>query len=357
MHWLVRLRLAWRQIITTFPSRARLAARDALATALACLLAWVLAVWLLGHEHPTFAVVSAVVCLAPGIPSHLKQASNLVIGCTFGIVMGELMWQFPDTHPLVRMSIGMFFAILLGAVIGPAPVVPIQAGVSVALVLAMGPESAGGTRLVDVLLGTSVGLLFSQVLFTSNPFSDIGRATSDFLRQLGNGLDRILRASEAQSSQGAETALSQLSQAQGALAALRAAVAEAQVSKRWSLRGRLNAGRLAVVTQRYDRHAIRAYAKALLLAESISRAMSHTHTPPPATVMTYCQWLSDSCMVLARQSTVVALMEGDPQSCMGTLPQSATENRDELPPEWLVVEENARQLEDALEALLGSRDA
>ncbi|MDU7531539.1 MAG: FUSC family protein, partial [Klebsiella sp.] len=114
MHWLVRLRLAWRQITTGFPSRARLAARDALATALACLLAWLLAVWLLGHEHPTFAIVSAVVCLAPGVPSHLKQARNLVIGCTFGIVMGELMWQLPDTHPLVRMSIGMFFAILLG---------------------------------------------------------------------------------------------------------------------------------------------------------------------------------------------------------------------------------------------------
>ena len=152
MHWLVRLRLTWRQVVTGFPSRARLAARDALATALACLLSWILAVWLLGHEHPTFAIVSAVVCLAPGVPSHLKQARNLVIGCTFGIVMGELMWQLPDTHPLIRMCVGMFFAILFGAAIGPAPVVPIQAGVSVALVLAMGPESAGGTRLVHVLL-------------------------------------------------------------------------------------------------------------------------------------------------------------------------------------------------------------
>ncbi|HBR1775397.1 TPA: FUSC family protein [Klebsiella pneumoniae] len=357
MHWLVRLRLAWRQITTGFPSRARLAARDALATALACLLAWLLAVWLLGHEHPTFAIVSAVVCLAPGVPSHLKQARNLVIGCTFGIVMGELMWQLPDTHPLVRMSIGMFFAILLGAAIGPAPVVPIQAGVSVALVLAMGPESAGGTRLVDVLLGASVGLLFSQVLFTSNPFSDIGRSTSDFLRQIGNGLDRMLRACEVQSSKGAEAALSQLSEAQAALAALRAAVAEAQVSKRWSLRGRLNAGRLATVTQRYDRHAIRVYATSLLLAESLSRAMSHTHTPPPTVVMTYCQWLSDSCMVLARQPAVVALKESDPQACMGTPPQSTADQRHELPPEWLTVEDNARQLEHALQALLGSRDA
>lgn len=206
---------------------------------------------------------------------------------------------------------------------------------------------------MDVLLGVSVGLLFSQVLFTSNPFSDIGRSTSDFLRQIGNRLDRMLRACEVQSSKGTEAALSQISEAQ---AALRAAVAEAQVSKRWSLRGRLNAGRLATVTQRYDRHAIRVYATSLLLAESLSRAMSHTHTPPPTVVMTYCQCLSDSCMVLARQSAVVALKESDPQACMGTQPQSTAEQRHELPPEWLTVEDNARQLEHALQALLGSRD-
>jgi len=73
LRWLVRLGLAWRQIRTTFPSRARLAGRDALATALACALSWVLAVWLWG-PHPTFAVVTAVVCLAPSLPSHLAGA-------------------------------------------------------------------------------------------------------------------------------------------------------------------------------------------------------------------------------------------------------------------------------------------
>ncbi|MDN7435729.1 FUSC family protein [Burkholderia multivorans] len=353
----MQLSLAWRQVKTTFPSRARLAARDAVATALACALAWVLAVWLWGHQRPTFAIVTAVVCLAPGLPSHLKQARNLVIGCALGIVMGELMWQLPDTHPLVRMSIGMFFAILTGAVIGPAPVVPIQAGVSVALVLAMGPSTAGSTRLLEVVLGASVGLLFSQVLFTSSPFKDMGRAASDFLRQLGNGLDRVLKACEAQSGDAAEAALGHLSQAQESLAALRAAVAEAQVSKRWSLRGRLNADRLALVTRRYDRHAVRAYAMALLLAESLGRATSHTHTSPPPALAAYCQWLSDTCMALAKQAAVVALDDGDPQANMGIRPQPAAAGATTLQSEWVAVLDNAQQLEQALRALLESRDA
>ena len=134
-----------------------------------------------------------MVCLAPGLPSHLKQTKSLVIGCALGIVIGDLLWQLPDQHLLIRLSAGIFLAVLLGAVVGPAPVVPIQSGVSVVLVLAMGPSAAGGTRLLDVLVGAAVGLIFSQVLFTSNPIKDMGRAASTFLKQLANGLDLIVR--------------------------------------------------------------------------------------------------------------------------------------------------------------------
>ena len=57
--------LAWRRAKTTFPSRARLALRDAIAAALASMLAWVIAQQLWGHPKPAFAVVTAVICLAP----------------------------------------------------------------------------------------------------------------------------------------------------------------------------------------------------------------------------------------------------------------------------------------------------
>ncbi|MCL7653608.1 aromatic acid exporter family protein, partial [Klebsiella pneumoniae] len=74
-------------------------------------------------------------------------------------------------------------------------------------------------------------------------------------------------------------------------------------------------------------------------------------------VMTYCQWLSDNCMELARQSTVFVLKESAPQAYMGKKPQSTIYKCDILPPEWLIVEDNAKQLEYALQVLLCSRDA
>jgi uncharacterized membrane protein YgaE (UPF0421/DUF939 family) len=61
--------LAWRRAKTTFPSRARLALRDAIAAALASMLAWVIAQQLWGHPKPAFAVVTAVICLAPDCPA------------------------------------------------------------------------------------------------------------------------------------------------------------------------------------------------------------------------------------------------------------------------------------------------
>ena len=66
--------LAWRRAKTTLPSRAKLAARDAMAAALASILAWVLAQQLWHHPKPAFAVVTAVICLAPGLPSQSTGA-------------------------------------------------------------------------------------------------------------------------------------------------------------------------------------------------------------------------------------------------------------------------------------------
>lgn len=356
MRWSPPFILAWRRARTTFPSRARLALRDALAAALASMLAWVIAQQLWGHPKPAFAVVTAVICLAPGLPSHLKQARSLLIGCTLGIVIGDLLWQLPEQHLLLRMSLGAFLSILLGAIIGPAPVVPIQAGVSVILVLVLGPSMAGGARLLDVTVGAAVGLIFSQVLLTSNPIKDMGRAASIFLKQLANGLDLTLKACQQQKADAAETALGQLSLAHESLAALRAAVGQAHSSRRWSLRGRLNAERLAFVTRRYDRHAVRVYATALLLAESLNRATVHTGIAPPTAVADYCRWLTRACLDLANQPTVVALKADDPLATLDDGPSPPTPEP-VLQPEWLLVQDNAVQLERALRALIGSRDA
>ena len=151
--------------------RARVAAtwRDAAAAAVAASLAYTLAMEAFGHPHPIFAAITAILCLAPGLPNRGRQAAGIILGVATGIVVGEVALQLPADHPLVRVSLTAFFALTIASAYGLPPVVPIQAAVSAVLVLALGPVSAGVVRLLDVLAGTAVGLLFSQVLLTPDP--------------------------------------------------------------------------------------------------------------------------------------------------------------------------------------------
>jgi Fusaric acid resistance protein-like len=100
--------------------------REALASALAAALAWVLAERLFGHQQPIFAPISAIVCLSPGIPSHIKQTVGLVLGVATGIVIGELSLVLPNAFPLLKITLTAFLAMIVAASYGQAAVVPIR---------------------------------------------------------------------------------------------------------------------------------------------------------------------------------------------------------------------------------------
>ena len=56
-----------------------------------------------------------------------------------------------------------------GPSFGLGPVLPIQAGVSTLLVLALGADTAGFVRMIDVLIGAAVGFLFNRLLLIWAP--------------------------------------------------------------------------------------------------------------------------------------------------------------------------------------------
>lgn len=148
--------------------------RAAFTRVLAATAAAALAYWLgrvvLHQPQPIFAAITAIICLAPGIPSHFRQAINLLIGVSIGIAVGELVFHLPESlgpHDLgeLRVGVAIFAAMLVGAAFGQTPTVPIQAGVSALLVILMGPRAAGLPRYLDVLLGSVIGLTFAVVFF------------------------------------------------------------------------------------------------------------------------------------------------------------------------------------------------
>ena len=101
-------------------ARLRTALGDALAATLAAAVAWELAKALFGHPHPVFAAVTALICLAPGLPNHGRQAVGVILGVVTGIVVGEAALAAGD-QARAQAALGSFsevHASLAGLAIG-----------------------------------------------------------------------------------------------------------------------------------------------------------------------------------------------------------------------------------------------
>ena len=275
---------------------------DALASSVAAIFAWLLARHMFGHLHPVFAAVSAIVCLSPGLPSHAKQAVGLMLGVATGIAVGELCLFLPDGAPLIRISVATFFAIVLASSFGLAAVVAIQAGVSAVLVLALGPASAGGARMIDVVIGTTVGLVFSQILLTPDPVRLIDAAARDLLERLALGFRLCLEALDRNDAIKAQAALRTFSAAHQSLIALDAGIASAQNAAKWSVRGRLAAREVGEIAARYDRRAVRLYASTLLFGEALANALRKGVTPIPRSLRERIADVESDCVRVAENT-------------------------------------------------------
>lgn len=289
--------------LALFRKRAALTSRDALASAIAAIIAWLLSNWLFDHPRPVFAAVSAIVCLAPGLPSHGRQAVGLMLGVAVGIGLGELvLYLVPlqegswDTGiSLTRLGLAIFLSIFIAALFGQPPVVAIQSGVSAVLVVAMGAANAGWPRLEDVAVGAAIGLFFSQILLTPNPIRDIDTAATAFLVKVRNALRESADAMEKYDPSIASKALSSISNAHDSLVSLNNSIAAARYSSRWSLRGRLVAEDVAVSVAKYDKQAIRLYASTLLLAEAVANAISKEASSPSDEMIKNVRATSEQC--------------------------------------------------------------
>ncbi|QKP78659.1 aromatic acid exporter family protein [Methyloligella sp. GL2] len=316
--------------------------RDATATAAAAGLAFFLAQEIFGHPRPVFAAIAAIICLAPGLPNHVRQAAGLMAGVAIGIVVGEIALTIPDIVPLARMLGAAFFSILIASLFGVPPVVPIQAGVSAVLVLAIGSDTAGFVRLADVAIGASVGLLFSQVLMTPDPLVGINTAAQKLLRDLAGGLRGCAEALRTDDEEDAKAALHELSVAHADLVMLGTGIQAARSDARWSVRGRLAAVTVQELAARYSRHAIRLYASSLLFAEALANALRKGAGPPPEALRERVLQIAERCEALAERGSF-----GPQESMQGLPPLTGITPEDPL---WRPALARLALMEEALAA-------
>lgn len=270
-----------REIARAIIERWSVGWRDALASAVAGGLSWFVAHHLFGHPQPLFAAIAAIVCLSPGLPSRGRQAINMMLGVVTGVLVGEVLLALPDFNFALRIALITFAALMASLSFGLAPVIAIQSSVSAVLVTALGPETAGFTRLIDVSVGAGIALLFSQVLLTPDPVRLVEDAARRMLELMAQGFAQDAEAVAERDALKAQAALTHFFDERSSLLALGSGIALARSAMRWSVRGRLAPANAAEAAACYDRRAIRLYASTLLFAEALANALRRGDEPPP----------------------------------------------------------------------------
>ncbi|MEV6239967.1 FUSC family protein [Lentzea sp. NPDC051838] len=170
-------------------SRWRGAALPIVQSALSAGLAWVVATLVIGHQHPFFAPIAAVVCLGVSLGQRLRRVGELVVGVSVGVGVGDALISWIGSGPwqiALVVGLAMSAAVLLDG----GSVIALQAGSSAVLVATLLPPSAGGgfDRMIDALTGGLVGLAVAALL-PANPVTVAQRQ----LKVLTNTLSSALR--------------------------------------------------------------------------------------------------------------------------------------------------------------------
>ncbi|GAA1268907.1 FUSC family protein [Saccharothrix xinjiangensis] len=191
---------------------------------LAAGLSWLVATEVVGHAHPFFAPIAAVVCLGVSLGQRLRRVVELVVGVAVGIGVGDVLISLIGSGPwqiALVVALAMSSAVLLDG----GAVIALQAGSSAVLVATLLPPSAGGglDRMVDALVGGLVGLAVTALL-PANPLTVAHRQARVVFGELAAALRGVATAVAERDASQAAGVLARLRDSQEAVDEFRSAL-------------------------------------------------------------------------------------------------------------------------------------
>src|SRR5688500_9167941 len=178
-----------------------------LQTAAAAVVAWYLALALLGGDQPLFAPIAAVIALGATVGQRGQRAFELVGGVILGIAVADLIVAAIGTGPWqagVMTVLAMGAAVALGGRARPVS----EAAVS-AIRIATLPGAGTGfppERFLEAIIGGGVALVVGLLLFPPDPALQVGRALNQLFADLGRALGDVADALEHSDPEAAERA-------------------------------------------------------------------------------------------------------------------------------------------------------
>lgn len=169
--------------------------------------AWWFARHVVGHAHPYFAPISAVISVGASFVERGRRTVELVIGVALGIAIGDLLIAGIGVGMLQLMLV-VALAMAAAVLVGGGPLLVTQAAVSAVLVATLQPPTHGiyWGRFLDALVGGALGLLVTAVV-PVDPIALARRAVAPLLEELAVTLEQVAAALERQDAEAAGAAL------------------------------------------------------------------------------------------------------------------------------------------------------
>ncbi|WP_241483883.1 MULTISPECIES: aromatic acid exporter family protein [Rhodococcus] len=174
-------------------ARLQLSLLPIVQCALAAGVSWFVATDIVGHAHPFFAPIAAVVSLGVSLGARMRRSAELVVGVTVGIGVGDLIISAIGSGPW-QIALVVALAMSTAVFLDGGPIIAMQAGSSAVLVATLIPpgNSGGIDRMVDALTGGLVGIAIVALI----PTHPVWRARKDAAKVLGTASEVLQKVAD-----------------------------------------------------------------------------------------------------------------------------------------------------------------
>lgn len=188
----VRGRLQRARQRLTLPVLGRIAQAAAAAG-----ISWELALQIPGHGQPFFAPVAAVIALGAERGRSGRQAIDIMVGVTLGILLGAGIVAVAGVGAW-QLVVATGIALGLATAAGATPLIRNQAAASAILIVALhgSGHNLAVQRLVDALIGGGIAIVLARFLFPLDPLELARDEARRLRRRLADGLDVVADALE-----------------------------------------------------------------------------------------------------------------------------------------------------------------
>ena len=166
-----------------------------LQTAAAAVISWYLAVLLLPDDRPAFASIAAVICVSITYGKRRWRALELVGGVVLGISISSVLLYLIGTGP-IQIGLLVILAMTAALVFRGGELLVNEAAISAILLASLQSADAGfsADRILEGLIGGSVGLVIASLLLPPDPVAMVSRVAQTVVGKLGSTLEEAAEA-------------------------------------------------------------------------------------------------------------------------------------------------------------------